>query len=518
MQSCASILSEKNQNVVIEAKERVKLYIDSNYIGEGHNFNVSLTKDNNVKTIKMIAEGYKTKNFTVIQNRRSDWYYLSLFPFGVLLYPAVFDIYSKARKYEDKYNIDGFHKYLYRNDKLKNLYLNEVNIQIQVGNVLVRVYEMGDYLKGDTNFYYENYFVKSKGFEEYFTKELNSTLVRTNFLDTLNTVFVENRNLLFLSLNLDKIEFSNIYQNSTPYFWTYNPQSSAYGKDVAYLHFGVEPFTPLSIGQSSVSGSIVVTDVFGDTVAVKSFIGESDLLPMKLKSFDKEGKNVILDALDYGLLNSIDSLFKDKSLDLDTSKIEFKDKISIERPAKIPKSIAEAMKATVTIKHKDGVGSGFFISNDGYIISSYNVISKNREYKVITEDGKEFIAKIIRSNKAIDLALLKIDYTPEFTYEVPDKSNADISDEVIAIGTPNSDQLGQTASKGIISGIRKHKNKNYIQTDIKLNKGNAGGPVILPGGQLNSVVEYKLQGRGVEGLSFSIPADEIFPSLNLGYK
>ncbi len=102
-------------------------------------------------------------------------------------------------------------------------------------------------------------------------------------------------------------------------------------------------------------------------------------------------------------------------------------------------------------------------------------------------------------------------------FNLPDKQNYNVGDEVITIGTPNSVELGQSVAKGIVSGTRKNKGSNYMQTDISINRGNSGGPIILQTGELAGVVEYKLVGQGMEGLSFSIPAYEIIQSLSLSY-
>ena len=119
---------------------------------------------------------------------------------------------------------------------------------------------------------------------------------------------------------------------------------------------------------------------------------------------------------------------------------------------------------------------------------------------------------------AIDLALLKVEGKFDNAFTLPVNQNYKIGEEVIAIGTPKSVQLGQSASKGIVSGDRKHKGSSYFQTHITVNRGNSGGPIILAkNGELTGVVEFKLGGMGTEGVSFSIPAFEVMKALNLTY-
>ena len=89
--------------------------------------------------------------------------------------------------------------------------------------------------------------------------------------------------------------------------------------------------------------------------------------------------------------------------------------------------------------------------------------------------------------------------------------------DVYAIGTPRSVQLGQSITRGILSGYRINPNNNskIIQTDAKINGGNSGGALINSNGELLGVVDYKLIGLGVEGLSFGICATEIKKALNI---
>jgi len=84
---------------------------------------------------------------------------------------------------------------------------------------------------------------------------------------------------------------------------------------------------------------------------------------------------------------------------------------------------------------------------------------------------------------------------------------------VYAIGTPSDIELGQTLSKGIISGKRLFNQKQYIQTDVSINSGNSGGALIDPQGNLLGIISAKIVGVGIEGLGFAIPIKYINESL-----
>ncbi len=116
----------------------------------------------------------------------------------------------------------------------------------------------------------------------------------------------------------------------------------------------------------------------------------------------------------------------------------------------------------------------------------------------------------------MDLALLKIkaDNLQPFLLE---KELADIGTEVWAVGTPRSIELGQSVSKGVISGMRKAEDKemNYIQTDAAVNPGNSGGALITKDGRVQGVVSMRL--TRAEGVGFALPAPQVFKGLKLAY-
>jgi S1-C subfamily serine protease len=116
------------------------------------------------------------------------------------------------------------------------------------------------------------------------------------------------------------------------------------------------------------------------------------------------------------------------------------------------------------------------------------------------------------------LALLKIDTQNAKAFTMPKTKNYKIGDDIFAIGTPKSLELGQSLSKGIISGLRSQNNISLIQTDASVNGGNSGGALVSKSGEFIGVVNAKLFGVGVEGLGFSIPAETVMQDLSIDYK
>ena len=183
--------------------------------------------------------------------------------------------------------------------------------------------------------------------------------------------------------------------------------------------------------------------------------------------------------------------------------------------AKSPKNLDQSMKASCTIKNDDGHGSGFFVGNDGYILTNYHVVADQDKITVIDDQRNEYNAEIKRFSKIRDLALLKINHQPEYSFSISGKENYKRGSEIYAVGTPTSIQLGQSLSKGIISGVRNEDGVEYIQVDASVNPGNSGGPLINENAELIGVINAKVKGIGLEGLGFAIPQRFIKEALSL---
>ena len=157
-----------------------------------------------------------------------------------------------------------------------------------------------------------------------------------------------------------------------------------------------------------------------------------------------------------------------------------------------------------------GQGSGFIVSPDGVILTNAHVVSGADVVKVKLTDKREFTAKVIGIDKPTDVAVLKIDATGLPTVPLGDPSSARVGDWVLAIGSPFGFENSVTA--GIISAkSRSLPDEGYvpfIQTDVAVNPGNSGGPLLNLKGEvvgINSQI-YSRSG-GYQGLSFAIPID-----------
>jgi S1-C subfamily serine protease len=180
--------------------------------------------------------------------------------------------------------------------------------------------------------------------------------------------------------------------------------------------------------------------------------------------------------------------------------------------------VSDCVNSVITIKQESGHASGCIISNDGYIVTNYNVVEKEKEVQVILNDGEIKTAKVIRVNPEEDFALLKMEGSGYKPLYIKANGTYKMGDDIFAVGTTGGGGLGQTVSKGIISSVRKLRGKDYIQMDVKINKGNHGGAVLNKDGDLIGIIYGKITGRNVESLGFALPAKKVLSSLVLVYK
>jgi serine protease Do len=156
-----------------------------------------------------------------------------------------------------------------------------------------------------------------------------------------------------------------------------------------------------------------------------------------------------------------------------------------------------------------GVGSGFIISTDGYVLTNAHVVEGADEVFVTLTDKREFKAKMIGSDRRTDVALVKIDSSNLPRLTMGDSSKLRVGEWVIAIGSPFG--LENTVTAGIVSANSRDTGDYLplIQTDVAVNPGNSGGPLINMRGEvigINSQI-YSRSG-GYMGISFAVPIDE----------
>lgn len=177
----------------------------------------------------------------------------------------------------------------------------------------------------------------------------------------------------------------------------------------------------------------------------------------------------------------------------------------------IPEIFRELLEQRQIPQREHGaLGSGFIISNDGYVLTNNHVVSEADEIKVILSDEREFVAKLVGTDDRTDIALLKIEAKNLPQLSLAKNEKLKVGQWVVAIGSPFG--LDYSASAGIVSAIGRNipSDRGYvqfIQTDVAINPGNSGGPLFNMDGEvvgINSQI-YTPSGGSV-GLSFAIPS------------
>ncbi|MFH1218495.1 MAG: trypsin-like peptidase domain-containing protein [Candidatus Peregrinibacteria bacterium] len=169
-----------------------------------------------------------------------------------------------------------------------------------------------------------------------------------------------------------------------------------------------------------------------------------------------------------------------------------------------------------TEKKEIGGGSGFIVTEDGYIITNKHVVSEEDvDYTVFMSDGTEYVAEIIDRDALNDIAVLKIDEEDLPYLEFSDSDELKVGQTVIAIGNPLL-QFNNSASVGVISGLSRtitagtrfygqaEELDDVIQTDAAINPGNSGGPLLDTSGK---VIGVNVAVANAENIGFSIPSN-----------
>ena len=157
-----------------------------------------------------------------------------------------------------------------------------------------------------------------------------------------------------------------------------------------------------------------------------------------------------------------------------------------------------------------GVGTGFIVAEEGYVVTNNHVIRSGGAFKVRLNDGRVASAALVGSDQETDIAVLKIDIGGLSPIEFGDSDAAEVGDWVIALGSPFG--LKDSVTAGIISARGREVGlsplESYLQTDATINPGNSGGPLVDMDGRvvgINTAIESR--SGGSDGISFAIPSN-----------
>jgi len=253
---------------------------------------------------------------------------------------------------------------------------------------------------------------------------------------------------------------------------------------------------------------MVVTGILLNAIIVKQQINHNEVLN-KIVSVESDTQSK-LNELSESLIETRNEV---KSLNNQVGTID-------EKFAELKSSVSEdfseiidnSIKSVVTVKTNVGQGTGFIITEDGFIITNAHVLSGGKTVETLNYEQEKIRTSFIGYNAELDLALLKItgDYMP---LKFANSDNVQIGERVIAIGNPLGLQF--SVSQGIVSGIHRtgpNELPVYIQTDAALNPGNSGGPLINADGNVIGINNFKsISG---ESLGFALESKYIIEAIN----
>src|SRR5690625_2363635 len=159
-----------------------------------------------------------------------------------------------------------------------------------------------------------------------------------------------------------------------------------------------------------------------------------------------------------------------------------------------------------------GVGSGFVISNDGYILTNNHVVADAEDIFVTFVDGKEYTAEVVGTDERTDIALIKVAAKDLQPLKIGNSNDLKKGEWVLAIGSPFG--LDATVTVGVVSAINRETGDYlpFIQTDVAVNPGNSGGPLLNTRGEVVGVnAQIVSRSGGFLGISLAIPIDEVVP-------
>lgn len=166
--------------------------------------------------------------------------------------------------------------------------------------------------------------------------------------------------------------------------------------------------------------------------------------------------------------------------------------------------------SVVEVRADTGIGTGFFIHPDGYVLTAGHVVADARQIRVVLADGRTAAAEVVEASGVPDVALLKTDAVNVPVARLGDSDALEPGEPVLVFGSPFG--LDHTLTQGIVSGpIRKVGEARYIQTDASLNKGTSGGPLVNSSGEVVGIAV--LSARQVSGLGFAVPVADVVPLL-----
>jgi S1-C subfamily serine protease len=177
--------------------------------------------------------------------------------------------------------------------------------------------------------------------------------------------------------------------------------------------------------------------------------------------------------------------------------------------------IPDAVGSVVLIQSGGGHGSGFLVSSDGYLLTAAHVVGADKYVKIRWSDGLEGVGEVVRTDKRRDAALIKADARGRRPLAMR-RASPEQGDAVFTIGAPIDPKLQSTVTRGVVSANRIMDGFSFIQSDVTVDPGNSGGPLLNEKGEVLGFTDKGLRSsEAPTGLNFFVPIDDALRFLSL---
>ncbi len=500
---CASILNGRNQKVlVMTGSSDATVYVNDVKQGTGANVITKMARDFNPKQVKVERPGYKPEYTVHRQSKRSWLYVMSWIPFVIVYFmPPLLDRGPKAYNYTKQLSLSTVRKVSSKSNDQKYMILKNVNFDVKGEDFVIedlkykrfkkgKSSKSGDQVKLNEDIVVDN---------SIFSNALNAALFETGFIDTSGSILKSRTNKTYVNARVTKMKFTTITSTKGTYTRSLICEATM---DWEFM----DKYNQVKVKKTNTAKS-------GEVCNYSSASSSDDKLNVVQRAVQDAITNSFYYVMDSPEKIEWMKVGTDNNTEAKLTEMEIKRGV-------VAKDMKSCIEATTVILTNKGHGSGCVIGQDGYVVTSFHVVAGvDSLIKVAFKDGDTAVASIVRVSETADLALLKVNKNCKFVFNVIQKPEFEVADEVFAIGTPASLELGQTVSKGIVSGIRKEEGGlELIQTDVSVNPGNSGGALVKKDGTFIGVVNAKISGKGLEGLGFCTPSGQIIDQLKIKFR
>lgn len=172
------------------------------------------------------------------------------------------------------------------------------------------------------------------------------------------------------------------------------------------------------------------------------------------------------------------------------------------------------LSAVATVRIGQGHGSGFFITENGLLLTNAHVVGDAGNVSVILNNGLEIPGRVLRKTESRDVALVQVALRVPNALPIRTEPSRKL-ERVYVVGTPIDERLRSTVTTGIVSGIREDGKNSFIQADAPISPGNSGGPLLDEFGNVLGLSVSKIIGPGSEGLGLFVPIKDALEALNV---